>query len=195
MTIARPRLGLALLLIALAAGGGVTATMARGDDPPSTAAFRTVDGLDQFQLTQGTGSPTSASIVTGGTVTFSSMACGEPQRRRRGARAGRRLVPADAGRHLPERGSLPERADVRQLGGRLHVHASGHLLLPVRPARGHDRHGRRHRCGLHPADGADGARRHGDDAGGDRAALRDAGRARRRRPCPFRRRAPRSPLS
>ena len=45
----------ALLLVGLAAAGGVTATIAQGDDPPSTAAFRTVDGSNQFQRTAGSG--------------------------------------------------------------------------------------------------------------------------------------------
>jgi plastocyanin len=66
------RLRVALLLVGLAAAAGVTATIAHGDDPPSTAAFKTVDGVNQFQLTAGTGSATSASIVAGGTVTFTN---------------------------------------------------------------------------------------------------------------------------
>ena len=67
------KLRVALLLVGLAAAGGLTATIAQGDDPPSTAAFKTVDGVNQFQRTAGTGSATSASIVTGGTVTFTNM--------------------------------------------------------------------------------------------------------------------------
>lgn len=64
---------IALLMLALAAAGGITATIAQGDDPPATAAFKTVDGADAFQLTQGSGAGTSANIVTGGTVTFANM--------------------------------------------------------------------------------------------------------------------------
>jgi hypothetical protein len=59
-------------MVALAAAGGITAAIAQGDDPPSTASFKTVDVADQFQLVTGSGSATSASIVTGGTVTFSN---------------------------------------------------------------------------------------------------------------------------
>jgi plastocyanin len=61
-----------VLLVAVAAAAGITATLAQGDDPPSTAAFRTVDGPNVFQLTAGSGTSTSASIVTGGSVTFSN---------------------------------------------------------------------------------------------------------------------------
>lgn len=73
MKIAPPRIRIALLAAALVAVGGVTAAMALGDDPPATATFRTVDGPNLFQLTAGSGSSTSASIVTGGTVSFTNM--------------------------------------------------------------------------------------------------------------------------
>jgi plastocyanin len=70
--IAPPKLRIALLLVALATAGGITATIAQGDDPPSTASFKTVDAGDQFQLVTGSGSATSANIVTGGTVSFAN---------------------------------------------------------------------------------------------------------------------------
>jgi plastocyanin len=60
------------LMLAVVAAAGITATLAQGDDPPSTAAFRTVDGPNVFQLTAGSGSSTSASVVTGGSVTFTN---------------------------------------------------------------------------------------------------------------------------
>ena len=62
-----------LLLIAVAVAGAFTATLAHGDDPPAAATFTTVDGVDHFQLVSGSGSATSAQIVTGGTVTFQNM--------------------------------------------------------------------------------------------------------------------------
>jgi plastocyanin len=61
------------LLLAVAAAGAFTATLAHGDDPPAAATFKTVDGVDHFQLVSGSGSATSAQIVTGGTVTFTNM--------------------------------------------------------------------------------------------------------------------------
>jgi plastocyanin len=67
-----PKLCLALLVVAVAAAGGVTATIAHGNDPPATAKFHTVDFADVFQLEQGSGSSTSANIATGGTVTFAN---------------------------------------------------------------------------------------------------------------------------
>ena len=67
---AASRLRIALLMVALATAGGITATIAHGDDPPATATFTTVDGPNLFRLVTGAGSPTSADIVTGGTVTF-----------------------------------------------------------------------------------------------------------------------------
>jgi plastocyanin len=72
VTLAQPRLRIALLVVALAAAGAMTASIAHGDDPPATATFKTVDGADVFQLVQGSGSSTSADIVTGGTVTFTN---------------------------------------------------------------------------------------------------------------------------
>jgi plastocyanin len=72
VTVAQPKLRIALLVVALAAAGAVTASMAHGDDPPTTASFKTVDGVDVFQRIQGSGSSTSADIVTGGTVTFTN---------------------------------------------------------------------------------------------------------------------------
>lgn len=72
MTLAQPRLRIALLVVALAAAGAMTASIAHGDDPPATAAFKTVDGAEVFQLVQGSGSAASADIVTGGTVTFTN---------------------------------------------------------------------------------------------------------------------------
>jgi hypothetical protein len=72
VTVAQPRLRIALLVVALAAAGAMTASIAHGDDPPPTATFKTVDGADVFQLVQGSGSSTSADIVTGGTVTFTN---------------------------------------------------------------------------------------------------------------------------
>jgi plastocyanin len=66
------KLRIALLMLALAAAGGITATIAQGVDPPSTASFKTVDFADQFQLVSGSGSATSANIVTGGTVSFAN---------------------------------------------------------------------------------------------------------------------------
>jgi Copper binding proteins, plastocyanin/azurin family len=64
------RLRIALLMVALATAGGITATIAHGDDPPATATFTTVDGPNLFHLVSGAGSSTSADIVTGGSVTF-----------------------------------------------------------------------------------------------------------------------------
>jgi plastocyanin len=72
VTHAQPKLRIALLVVALAAAGAMTASIAHGDDPPTTATFKTVDGAEVFQLVQGSGSPTSADIVTGGTVTFTN---------------------------------------------------------------------------------------------------------------------------
>jgi plastocyanin len=72
VTVAQPKLRIALLVVALAAAGAMTASIAHGDDPPATATFKTVDGADAFQLVQGSGSSTSADIVTGGTVTFTN---------------------------------------------------------------------------------------------------------------------------
>jgi plastocyanin len=72
MTIARATPRIVFLLIALVAGGGITATLAHGDDPAATATFKTVDVQDVFQLTAGSGTSTSAHIVTGGTVTFAN---------------------------------------------------------------------------------------------------------------------------
>jgi plastocyanin len=72
MTIARATPRIVFLLVALVAGGGITATLAHGDDPPATATFKTVDVQDVFQLTAGSGTSTSAHIVTGGTVTFAN---------------------------------------------------------------------------------------------------------------------------
>jgi plastocyanin len=59
-------------MVAVVVAGGITAAIAQGDDPPSAASFKTVDGADQFQLVSGSGSATSANIVTGGTVTFAN---------------------------------------------------------------------------------------------------------------------------
>jgi plastocyanin len=73
MMVAQRRLRIGLLMVVLAAAGGITATIAQGDDPPATAAFRTVDGANVFERTAGSGTGTSASILTGGTVTFSNM--------------------------------------------------------------------------------------------------------------------------
>ena len=39
-------------------------------DPPSTGSFTTIDSSETFQLTAGEGAGSSASIVTGGTITF-----------------------------------------------------------------------------------------------------------------------------
>jgi hypothetical protein len=68
---------IALVLVALGTAGGVTATIAHGDDPPATATFTTVDGPNLFHLMTGTGSATSADIVTGGTVTFQNSSVEE----------------------------------------------------------------------------------------------------------------------
>jgi plastocyanin len=65
-------LRIALLPILLACALGITASLAHGDDPPSTASFKTVDVADMYQRTSGSGTATSANIVTGGTVTFSN---------------------------------------------------------------------------------------------------------------------------
>jgi plastocyanin len=72
VTVAQPRLRIALLALALAAAGGMTATIAHGDNPSSTATFKTVDGIEVFQRVQGSGSSTTADIVIGGTVTFTN---------------------------------------------------------------------------------------------------------------------------
>ena len=61
------------LLVAVAAAGAFTATIAHGDDPPAAATFETVDLVHHFQLVSGSGSASSARIVTGGTVTFTNM--------------------------------------------------------------------------------------------------------------------------
>jgi plastocyanin len=65
-------LRIALLPILLACALGVTASLAHGDDPPSTASFKTVDVADMYQRTSGSGTATSANVVTGGTVTFNN---------------------------------------------------------------------------------------------------------------------------
>jgi plastocyanin len=62
-----------LFIVTLAAAGAFTATLAHGDDPPAAATFKTVDFVDHFQLVSGSGTATSAQIVTGGTVTFTNM--------------------------------------------------------------------------------------------------------------------------
>jgi plastocyanin len=72
MRVAPPRLRIALALLCLAAAGGMTAAIAQGDDPPAAATFKTVDGSNVFQLVTGSGSQTSADILTGGTVTFTN---------------------------------------------------------------------------------------------------------------------------
>jgi plastocyanin len=72
VTVGQPKLRTALLMLALSAAGGITATIAHGDDPPTTATFKTVDGAEVFQRVLGSGSSTSADIVTGGTVTFTN---------------------------------------------------------------------------------------------------------------------------
>jgi plastocyanin len=72
MRFAPPRLRIALALLCLAAAGGMTAAIAQGDDPPAAATFKTVDGSNVFQLVTGSGSQTSADILTGGTVTFTN---------------------------------------------------------------------------------------------------------------------------
>jgi plastocyanin len=72
MRVAPPRLRIALVLVGLAAGGAMTAAIAQGDDPPAAATFKTVDGSNVFQLVTGSGSSTSADILTGGTVTFTN---------------------------------------------------------------------------------------------------------------------------
>jgi plastocyanin len=70
MTLARS-LRIALAVSVLAAGG-IVASLAHGDDPPATASFATVDVVHKFQLTAGSGAGSSASVVTGGTVTFTN---------------------------------------------------------------------------------------------------------------------------
>jgi plastocyanin len=72
VTVSQPRLRSALLVLALAAAAGMTATIAHGETPSPTATFKTVDGLDVFQRVQGSGSSTTAGIAIGGTVTFTS---------------------------------------------------------------------------------------------------------------------------
>jgi hypothetical protein len=72
VTVAPPKLRVALLVVALAGAGGVSVTFAHGDAPPSTATFKTVDGIDAFQRVQGSGVGTSADIAIGGTVTFAN---------------------------------------------------------------------------------------------------------------------------
>jgi hypothetical protein len=71
MRTALPSLRFTLLALVLVAGGSM-ATLAHGDDPPATATFTTVDGVNHFSLLSGSGSGSSAQIVTGGTVTFTN---------------------------------------------------------------------------------------------------------------------------
>jgi plastocyanin len=72
MRVAPRTLRFALFVVGLAAAGGLTAAIAQGDDPPATASFKTVDVSDAFQLVTGSGAGSSATIVTGGTVTFTN---------------------------------------------------------------------------------------------------------------------------
>jgi plastocyanin len=72
MRVAPRKLRIALLMVGLAAAGGLTAAIAQGDDPPATASFKTVDVSNVFQLVTGSGAGSSATIVTGGTVTFTN---------------------------------------------------------------------------------------------------------------------------
>ncbi len=64
-----------LAIAAIAGGAGLVAAIAHGADPPTTAAFATVDSTRTFQRTAGIGSDTTnAQIAIGGTVTFDNVA-------------------------------------------------------------------------------------------------------------------------